>query len=180
MTDEELPEEVPDAVAPVKPPIEPRTPFGGRMNMVGVPLERSENFRNSTLRLAGRLRNEGLRLGGVFMLAVISVVLVVLGPRVLGAATNTIVAGLQSPQGIDYGKLHRTLLLALGLYGMSAVLAYLQAYVLAGVVQRTMFRLRSEVEEKLNRLPLSDVDRRPRGDLLSRVTNDIDNVAQSL
>jgi ATP-binding cassette, subfamily B, multidrug efflux pump len=181
MTDEEIPEDVPEQTGAIKPPIEPRTPFGGRMNMVGVPLERSENFKNSTLRLAGRLRNEGLRLGGVFLLAICSVVLVVFGPRVLGAATNTIVAGLTPGSGgIDFGKLHRTLALALGLYVTSAVLAYLQAYVLAGVVQRTMFRLRREVEEKLNRLPLSDVDRRPRGDLLSRVTNDIDNVAQSL
>ena len=87
---------------------------------------------------------------------------------------------MQSPNGIDFAKLHRTLLLALGLYVTSAVLAYLQAYVLAGIVQRTMSRLRTEVEEKLNRLPLRDVDRMPRGDLLSRVTNDIDNLAQSL
>ncbi|HEX9504978.1 MAG TPA: ABC transporter ATP-binding protein, partial [Acidimicrobiia bacterium] len=153
---------------------------GGRMSMAGVPVERSENFRNSTLRLAGRLRKEGLHLGGVAMLAVSSVVLVVFGPRVLGSATNTIVAGLQSPSGIDFAKLHRTLALAVGLYATSAVLSYFQAYVLAGIVQRTMFRLRSDVEDKLNRLPLRDVDRQPRGDLLSRVTNDIDNVAQSL
>jgi ATP-binding cassette subfamily B multidrug efflux pump len=182
MTDEELPEDVPDEPSTVKPPLnEPRTPFGGRMNMAGVPLERSENFRGSTLRLAGRLRSEGLRLGWVFFLAIWSVVLVVFGPKVLGSATNTIVAGITpGSNGIDFDKLHRTLALALGLYAVSAVLAYLQAYVLAGVVQRTMYRLRTEVEEKLNRLPLRDVDRRPRGDLLSRVTNDIDNVAQSL
>ena len=60
------------------------------------------------------------------------------------------------------------------------MLSYCQAYLLAGVVQRTMFRLRADVEDKLNRLPLRYVDRQPRGDLLSRVTNDIDNVAQSL
>ena len=103
-----------------------------------------------------------------------------LGPRVLGSATNTIVSGVQSANGIDFTKLHRTLLLALGLYISSAVLGYMQAYVLAGIVQRTMSRLRTEVEEKLNRLPLRDVDRMPRGDLLSRVTNDIDNLSQSL
>ena len=60
------------------------------------------------------------------------------------------------------------------------MLSYLQSYILAGVVQRTMYRLRSDVEDKLNRLPLSYVDAQPRGDLLSRVTNDIDNIAQSL
>ena len=72
------------------------------------------------------------------------------------------------------------MLAALGLYVGSAFLAWLQAYTLAGVVQRTMFRLRAEVEAKLNALPLGYVDGQPRGDLLSRVTNDIDNIAQSL
>ena len=69
---------------------------------------------------------------------------------------------------------------SLVLYVAGASLAYLQDWMLAGVVQRTMFRLRSDVEDKLNRLPLRYVDRQPRGDLLSRVTNDIDNLAQSL
>ena len=72
------------------------------------------------------------------------------------------------------------MLAALGLYVGSAFLAWLQAYTLAGVVQRTMFRMRAEVEAKLNALPLGYVDGQPRGDLLSRVTNDIDNIAQSL
>jgi ATP-binding cassette subfamily B protein len=181
VNDEELPEEVPEQKKPpTKAPVETRTPMG-RMGMVGVPGEKSENFRESTLRLAGRLRYEGLRLGGVLILAVLSVFLVVLGPKVLGNATNVIVAGvLPGSSGIDFDELARTLLLALGLYVTSAVLAYLQAYTLAGIVQRTMFKLREDVEEKLNRLPLRDVDRQPRGDLLSRVTNDIDNLAQSL
>ena len=113
MTDEER---------PVKPPAQPAQPFA-RGAMLGVPLERSENFRGSVMRLMRRLRVEGFRVGGVFLLAVSSVILFVLGPRVLGAATNVIVDGLQSPNGIDLGKLHRTLLLALGLYVISAVLA---------------------------------------------------------
>ena len=72
------------------------------------------------------------------------------------------------------------LLSVLALYVGAAGLSYLQSYILAGVVQRTMYRLRSDVEDKLNRLPLSYVDGQPRGDLLSRVTNDIDNISQSL
>jgi ATP-binding cassette subfamily B protein len=147
---------------------------------IGQPLERSENFRATAFRLSKRLRSEGLRVGGVILLAIASVVLLVISPKVLGNATNQIVEGVSSPEGIDFGALHLTLLLALGLYLLSAGLAYVQAYVLAGVLQRTMFRLRSDVEDKLNRLPLRDVDRMPRGDLLSRVTNDIDNLAQSL
>jgi ATP-binding cassette subfamily B protein len=162
----------------VKPPTTgPRTPWRGGL---GVPVEKSEDFRGSVFRLWLRLRVEGLRIGVVITLAIGSVALLVTGPRILGAATNVIVDGVQNPGGIDFGKLHRTLLLAVGVYVVSAFLQWLQAYILAGVVQRTMHRLRTEVEEKLNRLPLRDVDRMPRGDLLSRVTNDIDNLATSL
>jgi len=114
---------------------------------------------------------------------VLSVSMVVIGPKILGHATDIVFDGLtgrNGRDGIDVGDLHRVLLMALALYLCSFVLAYMQAYVLAGLVQRTMFRLRSEVEDKLHRLPLRYVDGQPRGDLLSRVTNDIDNVAQSL
>ncbi len=82
--------------------------------------------------------------------------------------------------GIDFDALGRVLLLALGLYLASSVLAWWQGWLLNGVVQRTVLRLRAEVEEKLNRLPLPYFDRQPRGELLSRVTNDIDNISTSL
>jgi len=82
--------------------------------------------------------------------------------------------------GIDFTALRNVLILVLALYVGSAVLQYLQGYLVNDVVQRTMLRLRSEVEDKLNALPLRYFDRVPRGELLSRVTNDIDNVAQSL
>jgi len=119
----------------------------------------------------------------VIVLALVSVTMVVIGPRILGHATNIVFDGLtgrNGRQGIDFGDLHRVLLIALALYLASFVLSYLQAYLLAGIVQRTMRTLRNDVEAKLNSLPLGFVDRQPRGDLLSRVTNDIDNVAQSL
>ena len=162
------------------PPAETRGGFAsGRMSSAAVPLEKSMNFGPSTKRLLRRMGPERSRLALVIVLAVVSVSLVVLGPRVLGHATDLIVSGM-SGGGIDFTALHQTLFAALGLYVASAVLAWLQAYTLAGVVQRTMFGLRAEVESKLNALPLGYVDGQPRGDLLSRVTNDIDNVAQSL
>ncbi len=165
----------------VKPPAEDaRGGFGSRWGAAGMPLERSKDFKTSTRRLASRLRPEGLGLAGVLVLAVSSVTLAVIAPRILGGATNVIVDGVVSGQGIDFAKLHRILLVVLGMYVASSVLQYLQAYLLAGVVQRAMFRLRSDVEDKLSRMPLQYVDRQPRGDMLSRVTNDIDNVAQSL
>jgi ATP-binding cassette subfamily B multidrug efflux pump len=83
-------------------------------------------------------------------------------------------------QGIDFAAVGQVLLVVLALYAGSALLAYLQGFLLNDVVQHTVFRMRSDVEDKLNRLPLRYFDRQPRGELLSRVTNDIDNVAQSL
>jgi ATP-binding cassette subfamily B protein len=104
----------------------------------------------------------------------------VLGPKVLGHGTDIIVRGVLSHRGIDFNGLHHVLFQAVALYAVSAVLSVVVAYVLAGVVQRLMFRLRSAVEDKVNALPLRYVDQQSRGDLLSRVTNDIDNIAQSL
>jgi ATP-binding cassette subfamily B protein len=97
-----------------------------------------------------------------------------------GTGTDIIFRGLRSDEGIDFGELHRVLVTVIALYLVSGVLMYLQGFVLAGIVQRTMYQLRRDAEDKLHRVPLGYVDRQPRGDLLSRVTNDIDNISQSL
>lgn len=166
------------------PASETRTgPGSGRMSVAGVPTEKSKDFGGTTRRLTSRMAPEKARVVLVLVLAVVSVTLVVLGPRLLGHATDLVFDGLlrrNGRTGIDFDALHRTLWTALGVYVASFVLGYGQAYLLAGVVQRTMLRLRDEVEAKIHRLPLSYVDRNARGDLLSRVTNDIDNIAQSL
>jgi len=163
-----------------RPPEEARAPMNARWGAAGLPLDRSKDFKTSTRRLAARLRPDRLGVVGVLCLAVSSVTLVVIAPKILGSATNVIVDGVVSGKGIDFDELARILLLVLAIYVVAAGLAYSQAYVLAGVVQRAMYRLRSDVEDKLNRMPLGYVDRRPRGDMLSRVTNDIDNLAQAL
>jgi ATP-binding cassette subfamily B protein len=151
-------------------------PGGG----LGIPAERSDKFGETLRRLGEILGSEKPRLFAVFILTVVSVTLVVFGPRLLGEATNIIVEGAVSGQGIDFDALHRQLIMVLVVYVASFGLSYTSAYVLAGVVQRSMFALREAVERKLNHLPLSYIDRQPRGDLLSRVTNDIDNLSQSL
>jgi len=153
---------------------------GPRMMGATVPVERSKDFRNSTLRLISWMRPERFRLILVLSTAVISVMMSVVGPKILGNATNVIINGVRSPNGINFAELHRTLLIVVGLYLGSAAMAYFQGFLLAGVIHRTMRRLRSAVENKINTLPLGYIDRTPRGDLLSRVTNDIDNIAQSL
>ena len=154
-----------------------------RMSTVGMPVEKSENFSETAKRLLRLMAGEKYLVILIMFLAVVSVALVVLGPRILGHATDILFDGLtkrDGQTGVNFESLHRTLIFALGLYVMSFVLAYSQTFMLAGVVQRTMFTLRADVEAKIHKLPLSYIDRHSRGDLLSRVTNDIDNISQSL
>ncbi len=180
-----------------------------------APSGKAMNFGPSAKRLIGRLSPERALVVLVAVFTIVSVGLSVLGPRLLGNATNIIVAGafgkalqtgltkaqviagLRSSgqgqladmlggidflpgRGIDFTALSRLLAVVLLLYFGSAVLSWLQAYLLNGIVQRTVYRLREDVERKIHALPLTYFDRMERGDLLSRVTNDIDNIAQTL
>ena len=151
---------------------------------VGMPVEKSDKFGETLKRLGEILGAERGRLVGVLGLTIASVALVVVGPRLLGQATDIIVQGVLDRRsggaGVDFGRLHRKLLFIASLYLGSWFLAYSQAYILAGVIQRSMYNLRQSIEHKINRLPLRYIDAQPRGDLLSRVTNDIDNLAQGL
>jgi ATP-binding cassette subfamily B multidrug efflux pump len=158
----------------------PETRAAGRWNSAGVPGERSKDFKNALRRMGRMLGPMRIVLGFVAVIAIASVVLNVFGPRVLGHGTDIIVRGVVSHRGIDFGALHHVLLQALELYAASSALQIVAAYLLAGVIQRLMYKLRSDVEDKVNALPLGYIDKQQRGDLLSRVTNDIDNVAQSL
>jgi ATP-binding cassette subfamily B multidrug efflux pump len=167
---------------PVKPPDLPAGP--GRWGGV-MPLARANDFRATFRNLVKRLRPERTKLVFVFVFAIGGVCMNVVGPKLLGHATDILIQGLRNrfaglPKGVDFTALHHTLELALFLWIAGSSLQYFQAYILAGVVQRSMYRLREDVENKINRLPLSYVDRAARGDLLSRVTNDIDNLAQTL
>ena len=161
-----------------------RPPVGGhgsmRMGSFGMPTEKSKTFGASTKRLLRRLQQERALLAVTIVMTVASVFMAVLIPEILGRATDVIVDGAFSDDEIDFDRLARILAFATFLLLGSWGLQYAMSYILAGVVQRTMYRLRRDVEEKLNRLPLSYVDRAHRGDLLSRVTNDIDNIAQTL
>ena len=90
----------------------------------------------------------------IVALATVGVGLTVVGPKILGHATDLVIQGVQSPSGIDFGELHMVLLGALALFLASSGLTYVSAYLMAGIIQRTMPRLRAEVEDKLHRLPL--------------------------
>jgi ATP-binding cassette subfamily B protein len=150
------------------PAVEARNQMGGRWAAAGMPTEKSKDFRGASRRLLTMMGPERKKAALVLVLVVGSVTLSVIGPRILGHATDVLFTGLRSPQGIDFDELHRTLYTVIALYAVSSVMAYSQGYLLAGVVQRTMYRLRAEVEDKLNRLPLKYVDGQPRGDLLRR------------
>ncbi|MEZ5323118.1 MAG: ABC transporter ATP-binding protein [Microthrixaceae bacterium] len=163
---------------------EARSGMSGRFSAGAMPAEQSKDFGAAIRRLLATLAPERFGAITVVLLSICSVTLMVIGPRLLGHATDVIVKGvlgrLHGGPGIDFGELHRRLLVVVALYGVAALLSWTQGLLLAGVVQRSMHRLRSQVEDRIHRLPLPWVDRQPRGDLLSRVTNDIDNIAQSL
>jgi len=189
-----------------------RGPFG---QPLGQPGEKSLNFGASSRRLLKRMAPERRMVVLLVALGVISVALSVIGPKLLGHATDLIFAGVVGKQlpagiskdqaiaearargngrfadllsgtdavpgsGIDFAALGRVLLLVLLLYVTASIFMWAQGYLVAGVVQRTVYRLRADVEAKLNRLPLSYFDKQPRCEILSRVTNDIDNLGQSL
>jgi ATP-binding cassette subfamily B protein len=153
-----------------------RGPFGG----ANLPAEKAMNFKGSSKRLAALLKPEQVLVYLVIVLGAASVGLAVIGPKVLGNATTIIFEGLMSGTGIDFGHLHTILLWVVVIYVLSSLLSLAQGWILNGVTQRTVLRLRAQVEDKIHRLPLSYFDQHPRGELLSRVTNDIDNVSQTL
>lgn len=176
---------------PAGPPPGQRRPMGGPMGgMQGMPAEKAMAFGPSARRLVGRLRPERAMVSIVIVFGVLSVLLSVAGPALLGLATNIIVDGVFGPTGsgglvgegtgIDFAALQLLLGGVMLVYVLSSVLAWAQAYVLNGVTQRTVYRLRDEVQAKLDRLPLTYFDRVQRGEVLSRVTNDIDNISQTL
>ncbi|MFJ3584918.1 ABC transporter ATP-binding protein [Streptomyces sp. NPDC090127] len=143
-------------------------------------LERSLDFRASGLRLLRTMAPERPRLLGVLAAAAAGVALAVLSPLLLGRATDLVVTGAASPAGVDFRAVGETLALAFAAVAGSAALNWVQQRLATTVVQRAGHRLRAEAQAKLARLPLAYVDGQPRGELLSRTTNDIDNITQTL
>ncbi|HEX5478546.1 MAG TPA: ABC transporter ATP-binding protein, partial [Dehalococcoidia bacterium] len=153
---------------------------GARWGSFGQPAEKARDFGETTRRLFKRLRGEGFFIAVAVTFGVSAVAMSVLLPKILGSATDVVVHAVFTHQAVDFSHLGRLLGLGFGLLICAWILQYSMSYILAGVVQRTMYTLRADVEAKLHRLSLGYVDRTPRGDMLSRVTNDVDNIAQSL
>ncbi len=154
--------------------------FGGGRFAGGMPAEKSDDFGGTVRRLASLVAPDRMSVIGVLIAAVLGVATATLLPLILGDATDTIVQGALSPAGIDSTRFARQIALAIALVVVSSGFNWWQSYLLAEVVQRAMQRLRTQVEDKLAAVPLSYIDETPTGDLLSRVTNDIDNLGTSL
>jgi ATP-binding cassette, subfamily B, multidrug efflux pump len=187
----------------------------GPAAMMGGPAAKALNFKGSGKRLLKMLKPQRAMVAVLLVFGVISVTLSVLGPKVLGHATNLIVAGVVGSgmssnltraqvieatrargdnrqadvlstipftpgKGIDFGAVGRVLLLVLVIYAFASIFMYLQGRLVTIVGQRTVYLLREQVETKLSRLPLRYFDKQPRGEILSRVTNDIDNISQTI
>ncbi|MEV0281610.1 ABC transporter ATP-binding protein [Streptomyces sp. NPDC050610] len=144
------------------------------------PGRRSMDFLGSGRRLLGMLRPERGPVLGVLLLGLGGVAMSVLGPKLLGHATDLVLAGVSGGRGTDFGAVGRVLLGALGLFAAAALFGLLQGRLTTVIVQRVTYRLRAESETKLARLPLSHFDGQPRGEILSRTTNDIDNISQTM
>ncbi|GGT48056.1 ABC transporter ATP-binding protein [Streptomyces purpureus] len=158
------------------PGVQQRGPGG-----IGTPpLERSLNFRTSGLRLLRLTTPDRPLILAVLAAAVAAVAFSVTSPLILGHATDLIVRGAGTPGGVDFTAVAQILLLVLGVTTAAAAFTWIQTRLTMVVVQRLGHRLRERAQTKLARLPLRHVDRQPRGELLSRTTNDIDNIVQTL
>ena len=163
-----------------------RTMLGRGHHPIGALAEKPKDFKGTLQRLLRYLRPYRLRLLLVVTLAALSTVSNIFSPKIMGRATTKLFEGLmmkyQHIPGakIDFAYIREIIIILIGLYAASAFLSYLQQFLMAEVAQRIVFDMRRDVYEKLNRLPLSFFDSRPHGEIMSRVTNDIDNISTTL
>ncbi len=154
----------------------------GRGQMAGG--EKPKEFKKTLGKLIKYLSKYHAAIIIVMIFTVGSTVFNVIGPKILGKATTEIFNGLISKigggAGIDFTKIGKILIILLGLYGLSTLFGYVQGFVMSGISQKMSYKLRKELSEKLNRLPMSYYDKRTYGEVLSRITNDVDTLGMSL
>lgn len=149
-----------------------------------MPGEKAKDFKGTARKLIQYLGSYNKQIVVVFFAAALSCIFMIAGPKVLAYATNELFSGVMKmftgTGGIDFAYVARILLFLLGLYLLSFGLSYLQGFVMTGVTQKVTYRLRQDISKKISRLPLAYFDGTSTGDVLSRVTNDVDTVSQSL
>lgn len=191
-----------------KPGSGPRRGGFGHGPAMGRPAEKAKDFKGTMKRLMKYLRPHRLNLVAVFITAIISTIFSIVSPKIMGHATTKLFEGIMAkyvyfekikaavkagaPKGViakmqqqpvpavDFDYIGRIMLYLIGLYVISAAFSYIQQYIMAGVAQKTVYSMRNDVNDKLGRLPLKYFDSRTHGEILSRVTNDVDTIATTL
>ena len=155
-----------------------------RRMMMSTSNEKAKNLSKTLSTLLKYLKPFRIAIFFVILFAVGSTIFTIIGPKILGNATTTLVQGLiakySGTGSIDIDGIKHTLLILLGIYVLSLILSYIQAWIMSGVTQKVTYRLREEISLKINRLPLNYYDRQTHGEVLSRITNDVDTMSQSL
>ena len=157
-----------------------RGPMGRGMQ----PGEKPKNFKVSIKKLIQYIAKYKIGIIVVMLFAACSTVFTVVGPKILGKATTTLTEGLmakiQRTGSIDFGKIGSILLFVLGLYLLSAIFSFVQGWIMTGITQKVCYQLRKEISEKINRMPMKYFESRTYGEVLSRITNDVDTLGQGL
>ncbi|HEX2928031.1 MAG TPA: ABC transporter ATP-binding protein [Ruminiclostridium sp.] len=156
--------------------------MGGPM---GMKAEKAKDFKGTMKKLMAYMKPYRLSIIIVFIFAIASAGFSIAGPKILGKAVTKIYEGLigkvaGTGSGIDFGYIGNTLIFLIILYTISAVFSFVQGYVMSGIAQKVSYSLRKEISEKINRMPLKFFDKVTHGEVLSRVTNDVDTVSQTL
>jgi ATP-binding cassette subfamily B protein len=157
---------------------------------MGRPVEKAKDFKGTLKRLMVYLKPRTLQLGLVLLFAVLSTVFSIVSPKVMGKAITRLTEGFMAKMiaakmgqplpEIDFPYIRQIVLILIGLYSISALFSYIQQFIMAGIAQKTVFDMRQDINEKLSRLPLKFFDSHTHGEVMSRVTNDIDNISGTL
>lgn len=163
------------------PPKRPRGPMGRGPGMV---TEKARDFKGSTKKLIKYLGRYWAAIIAVMIFAAVSTVFSVAGPKVMGKATTALADGLMNKiagtGGIDFDYIAKVLLFTLALYVVSAIFMFAQGLIMTGITQKTCYRMRKDITSKINRMPMKYFESRTYGEVLSRITNDVDTLGQSL
>lgn len=163
-------------------------PIFGRRGRIGPGLssEKPKDFKGTVKKVIDYLKPYKVAIFFVILFSIGSAAFSIFGPKILGEATTKLFEGLvqkvsgSEESGIDFTAIGKTLLFLLGLYIMSSLFSFIQGFVMAGVTHKVSFQLRKSISEKVNRIPLRFFDRTSNGDIISRITNDVDTVSQTL
>ena len=158
-----------------------RRRMGGRGQM---PVEKAKDFKGSIGKLFAYMKQYHAAVVVVILCAIASTVFSVIGPDILGKATtelsNGLLAKIQGTGSIDFTKIGQILLFVLGLYLLSTLFSFVQGWLMTGVTQKVCYRMRKDISEKIDRMPMAYFESRTYGEVLSRITNDVDTLGQSL